>query len=360
MLGPAPRPPHLPFAYLDAETTGLSGGTGTLAFAVAVSRPLEAGLEMTQLFLPEPAGEAAFLHALRGQLDGCYGIATYNGSRFDLPLLRGRWVMARLPGDFDHPPHLDLLTLTRALLRQRLESCALRTVEERLLRFQREDDLPGAMIPEVYFEYLRRGWSGRLEPALAHNRTDVYTLHHLHLRLLARLLGRDLEMEGPDWLALGRYLKRQGRRADAWRALRHAAELPGDSAAGAGLLLAQGLARRRRSQAADSLLAGIEARLPRRPELAVARAKLLEWRRRDPAGALEVVARALDRLAAEGTPAALADLERRRRRLSRRLASRAGSSGDDRPAQARHPEGQMSVFDQVPEHLDQPGIEGTP
>ena len=95
--------PPVAHAYLDTETTGLSGGTGTHVFAAAVCRPILAGLELVQLFLAQPSGEAAFLSLLQEELGVSAGLATYNGSRFDLPLLRTRWVMARMPGDLEHP-----------------------------------------------------------------------------------------------------------------------------------------------------------------------------------------------------------------------------------------------------------------
>src|SRR5207253_7841323 len=99
----------------------------------------------------DPAGEPAFLHLLQEELRNAEGIATYNGSRFDLPLLRTRWVMARMPGELQHPTHVDLLTLTRSLYRQRLASCALRVVEDRVLGFDREEDLSGSLVPDSYF-----------------------------------------------------------------------------------------------------------------------------------------------------------------------------------------------------------------
>ena len=314
-------PPAVPYAYLDTETTGLAGGSGTYAFTVALARPLadRSGLEVVQLFLPEPSAEAAFLHQLQAELSGSPAIGTYNGSRFDLPLLRTRWVMARLPGDFDHPDHLDLLTLTRSLLRQRLQSCALRNVEIRLLGFEREEDLPSAMVPDAYFTYLRRGWSPDLEGALEHNRQDVVSLYYLHSRLLLRLGGHDPQMEAADWLALGRHLIRQGRRAEGWRSLRNAAMMmQAPASALAGLLLARRLTRAGRPESAARLLAGLLERMPQDPLLAVALARILEWKLRDVAAALGVVDRALGEW-----PAAQhrLDLERRRARLALRLDS---------------------------------------
>jgi hypothetical protein len=318
--GPSPAVAH---AYLDTETTGLSGGTGTQVFAVAVCRPCPAGLELTQLFLADPAGEAAFLALLQDELRRDGGLATYNGSRFDLPLLRTRWVMARMPGELEHAAHVDLLTLTRALLRSRLERCTLRVVEERLLGFEREDDLPSALVPEAYLAYVRHGWSPMLPMALEHNRQDVVSLYHLHARLLLRLSGRDPWMESPDWLALGRHLFRTGRRADGWRALRNAAELAdGPESARAALLLARRLARRRRHRAAERLLSTVDARVIREPGLAVARARLLEWSLRDPAGARQVVVDALADLPPD-SPYRV-DLEWRLQRLERKLAGGRG------------------------------------
>jgi uncharacterized protein len=337
---PSGPPPPVPHAYLDTETTGLAGGTGTQVFAASVCRPGPGGLELTQLFLADPSGEPAFLHLLQEELLAAEGVATYNGATFDLPLLRTRWVMARMPGELEHPAHTDLLTLTRSLYRQRLETCTLRVVEDRVLGFEREGDLGGWRVPEAYFAYLRRGWSPLLEAALEHNRQDVLTLYHLHARLGLRLEGRDPWMESEDWLALGRHLVRVGRRADGWRALRRAAE-PGDGPASAlaGLLLARGLARRGRVGAADRLLAAVAghgaAESPQRVGLrdlaaevlvAVARARLLEWRLREVAAARDLVGATLERLPAASSHRP--DLERRLRRLEAKAARQA--AGDRR------------------------------
>ena len=89
-------------AYLDTETTGLTGGAGTYVFAAAIATPLECGLRVAQFFLPEPGMESAFLQALHDELVAADGVATFNGGSFDLPVLRTRWVMARMPGEFTH------------------------------------------------------------------------------------------------------------------------------------------------------------------------------------------------------------------------------------------------------------------
>jgi len=326
-------------AYLDTETTGLNGGAGTYVFAAAVARPIDCGLRLAQLFLPQPGVEAAFLHRLRDELDAADGLASFNGGSFDLPVLRTRWVMARMPGELASLPHVDLLTLVRALYRHRMQSCTLRIVEERLLGYERDDPIAGALVPDAYFAYLQRGSSPMLEAVLEHNRLDVISLVHLHSRLLSRLEGGDPGMDASDWLALGRHRLRRGARADGWHALRNAAGFAGRApanvdedlaAATAGLLIARRLARRRTSVAgAEQLLGWLESQVASDIRLPVARARLLEWRRHDPQLALAIVEAAQGRI-----PDAAEALEGRRNRLRRKAANqrRLNNSTETAPA----------------------------
>src|SRR5438874_4511025 len=317
-----PLPPLDPdpgsVAYVDTETTGLAGGAGTYVFAAAVARPIDCGLRVAQLFLPEPGMESAFLHALQEELQPADGLATFNGGSFDLPVLRTRWVMARMPGELTHAPHLDLLTLVRALYRHRLESCTLRYVEQRVLGYERDDPLPSALVPDAYFDFLRAGSFDFLEAALEHNRLDVISLVHLHSRLLRRLQGADVDMDADDWLALGKHRWRRGARADGWRALRNAtAFAKGKAAATAGLLLTRRLVRRGSIAGADQLLGWLESSVTDDIRVSVARARLLEWRRRDPRSALSVVEDARRRMPDEAT-----GLDDRHARLLRKVQPR--------------------------------------
>ena len=301
-------------AYVDTETTGL-GGAGTYVFAAAVATPIDCGLRVAQFFLPEPGMESAFLHALREELQRAESLATFNGGSFDLPVLRTRWVMARMPGELSHAAHVDLLTLVRALYRHRLETCTLRFVEERVLGYERDDPLPSALVPEAYFDYLRAGSLDFLEAALEHNRLDVISLVHLHSRLLRRLQGADVDMDADDWLALGRHRWRRGDRADGWRALRNAtAFAQGEASATAGLLITRRLVRRGSIAGADQLLNWLESGAREDMRVSLARARLLEWHRRDPEQALMVVEDAQRRM-----PDAAGDLEHRRTRLLRKV-----------------------------------------
>ena len=304
-----------PVAYLDTETTGLAGGAGTYVFTAAVATPIDCGLRLAQFFLPEPGMEAAFLYALRDEIEPAGAMATFNGGSFDLPVLRTRWVMARMPGELAHAPHVDLLTLVRALYRHRLENCTLRFVEQRVLGYERDDPLPSALVPDAYFDYLRVGSRDFLEAALEHNRLDVISLVHLHSRLLRRLQGTDVDMNAEDWLALGKHRWRRGARADGWRALRNAATFAkGQASATAGLLLTRRLLRRGAVNSADELLHWLDSNLGEDIRVSIARARLLEWRKRDPAKALEIVERA-QRL----MPESALELEHRRIRLQRKI-----------------------------------------
>jgi len=345
-----PLPPLQPhpgnIAYLDTETTGLSGGSGTLVFAAAVARPIDCGLRVAQLFLPQPGLEAAFLEVLSQELAAADAIATFNGASFDLPVLRARWVMARMPGELSEPPHVDLLTLVRALYRHRLESCSLRTVEERLLGYERDDPVPSALVPDAYFAYLHAGRLDFLEAALEHNRLDVISLVHLHSHLLVRLQGDEAGMDAADWLALGRLLFRRGARADGWRALRNATSFAqGEASATAGLLISRRLLRRGAVAAADRLLGWLESTAGEDVRVSIARARLLEWRRRDPHQALSIVEAAQLRM-----PDQARELEHRRARLRRKVESDRGLNqrrrrGNGRKGQLREVQLEAPIAD---------------
>jgi hypothetical protein len=288
-----------------------------LAFVAAVARPIDCGLRVAQIFLPQPGMEPAFLEALRIEIAAADVIATFNGGSFDLPLLRTRWVMARMPGELTGTPHVDLLTLVRALYRHRLETCTLRMVEERVLGYERDDPIPSALVPDAYFDYLRAGSLEFLEPALEHNRLDVISLVHLHSKLLVRLQG-EADMDAADWLALGRHRFRRGARADGWRALRNATSFAdGEASATAGLLISRRLVRRGLITTAESLLDWMESSATEDIRVSLARARLLEWRRREPQLALAVVEAAQRRMPHEAE-----GLEPRRARLRRKVTKR--------------------------------------
>ena len=141
--------------FLDTETTGLAGGSGTYAFLIGVGRITPEGFRVRQFFMRDYGEEASLLSALHEHLEQFDVLITYNGSTYDQPLLETRFRMVRQRPPFASLEHLDLLFGARRLWKLRLESCRLVDLENQILGVERQGDLPGEMIPYVYFEYLR-------------------------------------------------------------------------------------------------------------------------------------------------------------------------------------------------------------
>jgi uncharacterized protein len=168
-------PPH-EWAFLDTETTGLSGGTGTCAFLVGVGSITPEGFRVKQFFMRDYGEEASVLDALTRYLESFRVLITYNGRTFDQPLLETRYRMNRARPPFGRFEHLDLLYGARRLWKLRFESCRLVDLEQQILGFERQGDVPGALIPYIYFEYVRTGEMARLLPVFHHNALDILTL----------------------------------------------------------------------------------------------------------------------------------------------------------------------------------------
>jgi len=165
------------FAFLDTETTGLSGGTGTYAFLVGVGRYDGHEFHLTQFFMRDPMEEPALLAALTEFLQPCQALVTFNGKGFDVPLLNTRYITNGEQSPLVSLAHLDLLPLARRLWRARLPSRALGYLEEHILGLVRDqEDVPGWMIPGLYFGYLRSGDARSMKGVLYHNVIDVLSM----------------------------------------------------------------------------------------------------------------------------------------------------------------------------------------
>ena len=197
--------------FLDTETTGLSGGTGTYVFLLGTAH-FEAGeLVLRQHLLNDLGAERAFMGFIAGELDKFRACASYNGKCFDLPLLRSRFVMTIRTELSVDESHLDLLHPARRLWRGRFGSVTLRQIEESVLDDGRTDDIPGALIPERYFRYLRNGDATLVEPILRHNARDVVSLVRVADRVASAVIaaraGRAPD-HAPAALALARAFER--------------------------------------------------------------------------------------------------------------------------------------------------------
>ena len=194
--------------FLDTETTGLAGGAGTCAFLVGLGWVDNESFVLRQLFMRDYGEEAAMLHALGEILQHFELLISYNGKSFDIPLLETRFVLTRQRLSFERLLHFDLLHPARSLWKARIESCRLMELEHRLLGLEREEDIPGHMIPDLFFRFLRTGNAEHLDRVFHHNRHDILSLAALTI-CASDLLDESYVPEDPlDDLSLGRLFER--------------------------------------------------------------------------------------------------------------------------------------------------------
>ncbi len=205
-------------AFIDTETSGLSGGTGTYAFMVGAGRFVDREFRLSMFFMRDPSEEVAVLEALADFLAPCASLVTFNGKAFDAPLLRTRYTLHSIPCPFDGFSHIDLLPLARRLWRDRLPSRALKYLEEHIMQAPRGlEEVPGYEIPYLYFDYLRTGDATPLKGVFYHNAMDVVAMAAL-LNLTARMLDDPHGSEiahGLDIIALAKLVEDLNRWDDA-------------------------------------------------------------------------------------------------------------------------------------------------
>jgi uncharacterized protein YprB with RNaseH-like and TPR domain len=211
--------------FLDTETTGLSGGAGTMAFVVGLGFFSDGGFCVHQYFLRDPGDEPAMVEMLADHLAQFEALVSFNGRAFDVPILENRFTLARIPPPTAGLPHLDLLYPARRLWRYRGSSCALGALEREVLGVLREqDDIPSGIIPFLYRDYLRTGDAREMQRVLYHNAVDILSLVTLAARLCQVFAGpwTDATLSGAEWYGLGRWYADAGQTADIERAYRAA------------------------------------------------------------------------------------------------------------------------------------------
>lgn len=223
------------FAFLDTETSGLSGGTGTYAFLVGVARFVDGQFLLQQFFMRDPAEEPALLEGLANFLAPCKALVTFNGKAFDAPLLTTRYSMHRIPVPYRDYSHLDLLPLARRLWRERLPSRALKYLEENILGLARStDEVPGYEIPWLYFDYLRTGDARPLGGVFYHNAMDVVAMAALlsHMNNMLETPYDGHVQHGLDFIALAKLFEDLGHWDEAARLFERGLELGAESQQG--------------------------------------------------------------------------------------------------------------------------------
>lgn len=164
--------------FLDLETTGLAGGTGTVPFLVGLAYFRDERFKVTQFFLHDMAEEERLVREL-GEFVGDMGfksVVTYNGKAYDMPLVETRFAMHRAACPLRGLPHLDFLFSARSLWKHKYDSCRLFTLAQQICQAERSEDIPGAEIPGRYFQYIRNGDFSLIEPIIYHNQEDLLSL----------------------------------------------------------------------------------------------------------------------------------------------------------------------------------------
>src|SRR5467141_2866854 len=218
--------------FLDTETTGLAGGTGTYAFLIGLAWWDAGGLQIEQFLMRDFTEEYSILHELSERAAERPVLVTFNGKSFDWPLLENRFTMTRSIAVPKLAAHLDLLHPARALWKLRLGSVRLVELERHVLDaprlgWHRENDVASALIPQFYFDYLRGGPAEPLAGVVRHNQ--------MHLRGLAALFGKinallsepgaAEETQSLDLFGLSRFLQRRGETDRAHSACSQALEI---------------------------------------------------------------------------------------------------------------------------------------
>ena len=200
--------------FLDLETTGLSGGVGVIPFLIGFGYFGQAGFEIRQFFLGEPAEEEAMIQEVYRFLESnpFESIVSFNGKGFDLPILETRFTLHRLPFLLGELPHLDFIFAARALWKHKLESCRLSHLAEQVIKAPRWEDIPSAEVPIRYFSYLRSGQFSFVEPVLEHNLQDILSLLGIIIAAsdLIESCSFPEEVDGSDLIGLARILEAAG------------------------------------------------------------------------------------------------------------------------------------------------------
>ena len=311
--------------FLDTETTGLSGGAGTVAFLVGVGWVEDDALVIEQLMLREYADEPALLDRLGRRMADFDSVCTFNGRNFDMPLLETRFTMNRMRDRWRALENLDLLYPSRRAWKLRLGSCRLCNLEAEILGMPREDDLPGSEVPARFFQFMKTGEDALLDDIVRHNRQDIATLAKLLVRLCAVNDRPDLLSDQRDQFSMGKSLERLGELKPAREMYRASARprpvgtlaaLSGERIAGSANWRLYGLCRRSGDwEGAEEVLLQMLRRRQLPGAVCTELSKLYEHRRKDYPKALEFALKSAGY--PDGEPAE--QLEKRTERIKRKM-----------------------------------------
>lgn len=321
--------------FLDTETSGLAGGTGTYAFMIGLGFFEHSNFHVVQLFMRDPSEEPATLLLFQNWLESFDCLVTFNGKSFDVPLLRTRFSMNLLPDTLANLPQVDLLHLARKIWKNRLASRALADLEIELLGVQRaEDEVPGYLIPQLYFDYLRSADARPLAGVFYHNAMDIVSMAAL-LSFVSRIL---IDPKSPlvhnlDAMSLAKMMEELGRLEDAASLYEHCIENGLPQQFLLQTLERYALMRKKQGLAQSSILlwerAASFGHLPAYVEIA----KYYEHYMKDPKSALDWVIKAyrlIDQTPMPGYQRKLQmeDFNHREQRLRKKLSGQTNAEGE--------------------------------
>jgi uncharacterized protein YprB with RNaseH-like and TPR domain len=322
--------------FLDTETTGLAGGTGTAAFLVGIGFVDGERFRVRQYFMRDYHEEAALLAGLAEDLRAFPFLVTFNGKMFDVPLLETRYRLDRRRFPLSGAPHLDLLYPARRLWKARLESCRLQVLEAELLGVRRHADVPGEAIPGLYFDYVRRRDARAMARVFEHNRLDIVSLAALAVTA-CRYVGEGSAEDPRDALSLAKVLERARLYERSEAEYRRTIESDRGALRVAALVR---LASRAKRVGDHSRAAELWAEAAAAGDLLALRELAMhhEHRSRDLPASLAAVERALGLLSSAAPGRAMADFARRHERVLRKLAravrGERGRGGRQEPSKA--------------------------
>lgn len=209
--------------FLDTETTGLSGGAGTIAFEVGLGYFAGDHFVVEQFLMRDYPEEPLLLAEVGKLMQQFPALVTFNGRTFDVPLLQNRFIMNRMKDVHLSEMHADVLHASRRVWKLRLGKCTLQRLEQVVLGVSREDDLPGELVPQTYFKYLKNGDFGPIEGILEHNRQDVVSLAQLFFFLCKLYDKPEASNEPADLFAMAKSMEKHGQIGKAKKCYRLAA-----------------------------------------------------------------------------------------------------------------------------------------
>jgi uncharacterized protein len=213
--------------FFDTETTGLGGGVGNTIFLLGYASFNETSVIVKQHILPQPGSEVPLYKSFLENVN-YEKMVTYNGKAFDWPQVKTRHTLIR-----EHVPklpgfgHFDLYHASRRIWKHRLERMKLSIVEKEILKFTRQDDVPGFLAPMIYFDFIESKNPEGMLGIMRHNELDVLSLITLYTHLTFQLLQLDQSQTDMETFEVGRwysYLGENETAKDVFLGLRDARE----------------------------------------------------------------------------------------------------------------------------------------